>query len=116
MKKSLALCLAALMLAMPLASCAQTENTPTDTTADTAADVTTEAATTEDPLADNLPEDLNFDGYNFRIGSSVFCQNPVFNYKITYVTHFFAPLLKITSFFICCFASFMFIFRPLIYQ
>ena len=37
MKKSLALCLAALMLAMPLASCAQTENTPTDTTADTAA-------------------------------------------------------------------------------
>ncbi len=74
MKKTLALCLAALMLAMPLASCAQTEETPTDTTASsadtTAADITTEAVTTEDPLADNLPEELDFGGYNFRIGST----------------------------------------------
>ena len=59
-KKIIALALAILTVASSFASCADTdEGGDTTTVGETAADAATEAET-EDPLKDNLPEDLNF--------------------------------------------------------
>ncbi len=69
-----ALLLASVMLVSALAACSapDTDDTPeTSVSADTtAADTTTVEETTADPLADNLPNDVNYDNYTFRIGSS----------------------------------------------
>ncbi|MBE6560114.1 MAG: extracellular solute-binding protein [Ruminococcaceae bacterium] len=76
MKRTLSLILAALSLAGILASAACSNSAPTDDTTDTTADTTApaetttaEPETTADPLADNLPDDVSYDGYAFRIGA-----------------------------------------------
>ena len=65
MKKSriLSLLLAALMLSTPLYACSDDGEQTSD---DSAAADTTVAETEPDPLADPFPEDLKYNGYNFR--------------------------------------------------
>jgi len=71
-KQILAALLASLMLVTALAACSSdpAETTAADTTAETPVDTTTAEETTADPLADNLPNDVNYDNYTFRIGAS----------------------------------------------
>lgn len=77
MKRSLSclLALITLMGSVSLASCGSqpanenvTEAVSDDTTAP---ETTTAEETTADPLADNLPDDVSYDGYIFRIGASI---------------------------------------------
>ena len=68
--KLLSLLLAALMLASAMASCASGgDDTPADTSgaAESVDTTTVVEETTEDPLADKIPADVKFDGYNFRL-------------------------------------------------
>lgn len=72
-KRMLSLLIAISLLASGMVSCADnSDGKETDGTTDTKAPDTTtvEEVTTVDPLADNLPDDITFDGYKFRIGSS----------------------------------------------
>ncbi len=69
LKKLTASALALLMLASALASCSDGGDDTTDTSgaADSVDSTTAPEETTEDPLADKIPADIKFDGYNFRL-------------------------------------------------
>ncbi len=71
-KRIIALLLAAMMSASALIACSDSPSgDSTDTSApDSTADTTTVEETTADPLADDLPNDVKYDNYTFRIGAS----------------------------------------------
>ena len=68
LRKLSASALALLMLVPTLAACSDGGEDTTDTSgvADSA-DTTVVEETTENPLADKIPADVKFDGYNFRL-------------------------------------------------
>jgi len=68
--KKLALILLAAMLLPTLAACGGDADTGTaDTTAADAGETTTAAETEEDKVTDDLPKDLNYNGYEFKVHS-----------------------------------------------